>query len=179
MLGQIISRRHAIRCLGATFALAGVAGCVPGASGVAASGSIASGISTMTPAQVAAEGSIVLAGVSGAVAAFIATNPSGVPAATRAKVALAEGTAMAAVNTLGAADLSSVPAAAVSIANTIVSVTTMVPGLPPAVVAGAVAFQVLATALEPLLDGQVPLGVTLQKTPGIPGVGRVFLVPNH
>jgi hypothetical protein len=184
MLGQIASRRHALR-LGAFAALAGglvVAGCATTTT-VSGTASGATNTVTVTPAEVAAQASVVLTAVCGAVTAFIASNPSGVSSTILSQIALAETSASTAITALSSANLSSVPAAAVTVANTIVSVVTMIPGLPPAVIAGAIAFQILAAALEPVLTnittttlGAMPLQAGM---PVRPGVTRVLLVPNH
>jgi hypothetical protein len=184
MLGQIATRRNVLR-FGALAALtAGVAACAStGTTTVSGTASGAPTTVTVTPAQVAAEASTVLTAVSGAVAAFVAANPSGVTSAIQSQIALAEKSATAAIATLGTASLTSVPADAVAVANTIVSVVTLIPELPPDVVAGAIAFQVLATALEPVLNS-LPVPATLGVQPFQAGLTvkpgtRVLLVPNH
>ena len=183
MLGQIASRRNVLR-FGAVAAItAGVAACATtSTTTVSGTASGAPTTVTVTPAQVAAEASTVLTAVSGAVAAFIATNPSGVTSAIQSQIALAEKSAATAITAISTANLSGVPADAVAVANTIVSVVSLIPNLPPDVVAGAIAFQVLATALEPVLNnlptptlGVMPFQTGFRVKPGT----RVLLVPNH
>jgi hypothetical protein len=184
MLGQIASRRNLLRFAG--LAAVGVSLVACGTTVTATVSGTASGAPTtvtVTPAEVAAQASTVLTAVSGAVAAFIAANPSGVTSAIQSQIILAEKSATAAIATLGTASLTSVPADAVAVANTIVSVVTLIPGLPPDVVAGAIAFQVLATALEPVLNN-LPVPATLGVQPFQAGLTvkpgtRVLLVPNR
>jgi hypothetical protein len=178
MLEHIASRRLALRLTAVGAAAGSLAAC-----GVNAGSGTATNTVTMTPAQVAAQASATLAAVSAAVKVYITNNPSGVSAADQQKISTAENAAQAAIGTIALADVTTAAATAVSVANTIASVVTIIPGLPPAAVAAALAFQVLAAALEPIINGQVAAAAPLGATPAVGAVKRghtrILLVPNH
>jgi hypothetical protein len=176
MLSEIASRRIALRAgIGAALA-GGLAACatstVPGASG-------ATNTVVMTPAQISAQAAATLAAVSSAVTIYLATNPAAATPGIVSNIAKAEAAAKAGIATIATADVSTAAATAVSVANTIASIVTVIPGLPAPVVAGALAFQVLVAALEPIINGKLPLGATRGLMAIKPGATRVLLVPNH
>jgi hypothetical protein len=174
MLGEIVSRRIVLRTAAFGVIAGGLAACAISTSGTASgavvSGS-ASGVTMITPTEVAAQASTVLSAISGAVVALSAD----LPATVTGNIAKAESAAASAIAAIPGMNLSSIPAAALSIATTLAGIVAAVPGLPVAVVAAVTAFQVLAAALTPLVNGApvTAMGATLPV-----GGARVYLVPN-